>query len=477
MKKYSFRQIIGLSFKRTALVLFKPYSLKKWIMLLAIIYLAGYLAGTNLNFNLGKGKQKIEIAQQRIAAKKTNIAEGEQTPVGKIKAAVDILRKNIPFMLVLILILALAGIIIPLWLFIKALFHFIFIESLVRNDASVKIPFHRNKSLGKSYFCWNIIFGTVVALLVLGTLGFPVYLLFKAGAFSDISSFDIKSTFSNVSPYLVVLVLFSIIALIIRVFVTDFVTVMMYYKQTGIKKAWADFIALSKANAGSVILYLLVKLGLSILSIFAFLILLLISILFLLVAGGGLALMGWLITVITPAAAKPVMTIILLVLGVPLYAFLFLVTYTFFIPLPVFFRLFSMYFLASIEEPLDNLLKQDTFLTSEEETKKYKKPLVMLWTAMLLPIMLAALIVLDVFLGGISLAGDPRFSKSLSAAVPGGVSAHFAEGQTTVCLKNGRILKGIIEEEDEKNITIRMRGGTLTFNKKDIKSIKHDTAN
>lgn len=55
-----FGEIIQKSFDRTKLILIQPFSLKKWLFLLLIAWLAGSLGGGggNFNFNLGDLSRK-----------------------------------------------------------------------------------------------------------------------------------------------------------------------------------------------------------------------------------------------------------------------------------------------------------------------------------------------------------------------------------------------------------------------------------
>ena len=62
MQNIDVGDIIKKSFERTVLILFKPFTLKKWLMLLFIAWLAGALAGGgNFDFRLPIDRDNLSI--------------------------------------------------------------------------------------------------------------------------------------------------------------------------------------------------------------------------------------------------------------------------------------------------------------------------------------------------------------------------------------------------------------------------------
>lgn len=475
-----------MSWQRTAEILFKPFTLKKWIMLGIIVLLAGQIGGFNFNIKGDKNdfnKIAAEIAKQASSAPSQAITiEPEKSPLEKIRS-LPILndpKKAIPVVLAAGVIIMLLGLIIFLWMWVNANFSFVFIDSVVRNDASLRVPFHRNKPQGNSYLMWNIIFSSVAALILIGILIPPIAAIAKSGMLDGRAAFDILKIFAIIKPYLSPFLIIAFLLMLIALTVLDFILPIMYKRKTGILKAWAEFLRIFPPNAVDIVLYFLLKLALAILAILVSIAIIIAGVILALSAAGICGLLGWLIYIVTPQAAKAVILAILVIVGVCVITLLAILLTLLFLPIPVFFRIFPIYFLSSIDESLD------LFALAAEEKEadagRYKKSMALVWFTVLSPliviaIFLAVTLAIPFFAGA---NGKPRFT--IEERKPSGIESRQVrpakktvdpkDELVTIYLKNGNSFKAKIEEESANNISFGVEGGTFILPRSDILRIE-----
>lgn len=240
-----------------------------------------------------------------------------------------------PWLFVLIPIL-LALSLFFMWL--SARFHFIFLELVTLRDMSIGEAFRKYKMQGNSLFLWSL--GFMAVFLAGSLLCFLPALLFRSAAW----------LFFSVPLFLVFLMAVAVAG----VLVFDFVTPMMYRDGIRTMEAFKKFLSL-KPNIGSLFLYFLIKMGLGILG---FLIALLV-----IFGAGLLVLLGALLLALIGAglaAMVPFLKSFLLVLGAVFLVFSILALIVLFglatLPIPIFFRVFSLGFLTRLI-PEYNLLR------------------------------------------------------------------------------------------------------------------------
>jgi len=460
MNGISFKETIGLSWRNTIEVLFKPYSLKKWIFLFIIIALAGNLGGMNLNLDLNLGPEQQFQASGRQA-------------LDLIRQSMDILKGS-PLFLGLLGGAVLASLLaLFIWLFVRAVFQFVLVEALARNDASVKAPFNRNRRLGRSYFYWNIIFGSASTILLGGIVAAPVYILYKAGVFTYPSRLNSGGLIGTVVLSVLALVPALLLIVLVNTFSEDFVTVVMYSRGERVKKAWGTFLSLFSRRKGLFFLYLIVKFLLAIVCmIAAILILLLCAIILLLVLLAG-GLLASLIYSMIPQDARLAAAIILLVTTAPLLVFISLAVASFIVPIPVFLRFFAIYFLKGLDDSLDPFPKEG-LPPPEEDERRLKKPLIPLWAAIGVTAVSTLLFGAALFYGGSQLARAGVFSSAGGGSyVSPDEPIEPGREPDVVYLKNGGILKGLVVRDDSKTVTLKIHGGTFSVSKGDVKDIKY----
>jgi len=477
-----------MSWDRTAQILFKPLIPKKWIMLGIIIMLAGQMGG--FNFNISGNKKNFEKAMNLLTQKaplsSTVINETAATDLTASKG-LDIQRiRSLPIfsdprsaaLLVLIVggVLLLLGLLLFLWMWVNANFSFVFIESVVKNDASLRVPFHRNKLQGNSYLMWNVLFSSAAVLLLSAIIIPPVIKMVKLGMFRGDAAFDIVKVFSIIAPYIPLLISSIIALIVISVIVIDFILPIMYRKRMGITKAWPVFLGLFWKNLGGILLYFLVKLGLTILAILISVGLVIVSVFLFLLIGGISWLLGWLIYLITPPAAKAAVLAVLLTLGICLSAVLIILFSLLFLPIPVFFRVFPIYVLGSMDESLDSFTPVVPQTAVVEDVERYKKSMALVWFTVLSPLIIAALALLAaIAIPNFMSARQKTLLDLKRPAVKGAASEKAVipkDDKVTVYLKNGNSFKAKIERESANNVSFSIEGGSFILPRSDILRIE-----
>ena len=144
-----FTEIIEASLEWTATVLFRPFRPKKWLILIFVALMAGYLSG-GCHLNLGGGgsseKGKKSYSPQSVsvstnAASKRELKPNFPSTPREIKQYIcEQLKKPLILILVILTIL-LFLILFVLFVWLGARFAFVFLDDITKNDASVIIPF------------------------------------------------------------------------------------------------------------------------------------------------------------------------------------------------------------------------------------------------------------------------------------------------------------------------------------------------
>ena len=252
-------------------------------------------------------------------------------------------------------------------------------------------------------------------------------------------------------------------------------------------KGWGVFLGLLRKNIWEMIKYLFVKIGLTILAIIAAIVILIMGAIAIIVIGGLIGLLGWLIYAITPAAAKAVVMVILIVIAIPTSVFLMILFNVIFIPIPVFFRTFSINVLGSIDESLDLFApKTPEEIAAEGDNSKYKKSMRLVWFTVLFPFLIAivALLLAIAIPNFIRARGQAlqklQFGteKSLQLQEEPALETIPAREEVSrkelviVYLKNGNSFEAEIEKESEDNVAFKIEGGTFILPRSDILRIE-----
>ncbi|MFA5499499.1 MAG: hypothetical protein WC404_00290, partial [Candidatus Omnitrophota bacterium] len=170
-----FGAVIGDSADWTKKVLFKPFNFKKWLILAFIAIMAGSMSN-GCNFNDGRHYEESRQEQQEQKQGECVPSDGSASGSARTEAPVDAATAWAIFGSVMLFIVAL--LLIFMWL--GSRFSFVFIDDIVRNDASIRKPFSDNAVAGNSYFRFNIVFMLVFLLGIASFVGLGILIYVQA---------------------------------------------------------------------------------------------------------------------------------------------------------------------------------------------------------------------------------------------------------------------------------------------------------
>jgi hypothetical protein len=241
---------VNSAIERARRVCFRPFDLGKWFVIGFCAFLAGFAEGgssvPSFNFNIrsplgGPGDRKAE--------------EDVRTAIDWIQAHL------VPIVVIgvigLILIIALTAVFA--WLGSRG--QFMFLDNVVRNRGAVVEPWREYRKEGNSAFWFRF-------LLILAVLA--TYLLVVAGAvFIALEDIQGRRFGPAATTGLVVgiagLLVVAIVAGVIGLFLNDFVVPIMYLRRIGVLDAWREFhSSMLAGHIGTFVLYVLFKIVLPI---------------------------------------------------------------------------------------------------------------------------------------------------------------------------------------------------------------------
>jgi hypothetical protein len=340
--KGSFTEIISASAEWTKTVLFKPFSVKKWLFLYIIALLAFQMqggCGANLDFK----SQKTGVPPQvKLKAQYQTIKAAFGQTVAQKGRSLTIL--------ILSLIAALVTIFFLLIQWLYSVFSFVFIDSVVNNDVSIRASFERNRPLGNSYYAWNIMYIVVIfgTLAILAKTGFDS--LSRLGAFPFYTNMSIGIMASTALPYIAVGVSFFVAGSILALFITDYVLIVMYKKKRNILKAIPQAFKLLFSDFSSFVKYFFIKILLRMATAFAGTILTFLIIIFLLLPVAMTGCTLFLLYKIMPGILRFPFIAITAIIAIPVAAVTVFFIKSIFLPFTIFHRTFNIKFISRIDE-------------------------------------------------------------------------------------------------------------------------------
>lgn len=363
MRTVKMVDLITLSVERTKFILFQPFILRKWLKLLFIAILAGAVSGGGWGTGTGSSSKKAEaslenaqIAPQDRQSTTDSVMATERTqqPSEEFGAALknmwrevsDLPPGTLVVIIALIVLFVTGLIVVMMWL--GARFKFIWLHALIHNDVAVRRPFREYRKEGDSIFKLSLVVGSLV-LVFMGVLG-----LWIAGsaAWAGIFRQDIAMTAGALTSLIMAVVIFLaavVFVAIWNVFVEHFVIPIMLLDRQTYLPSWNKFSAIYKNQRGDFWVYLLVFLGLgivcSVLEGVVFIGVILAGVLL----GGVIYGIGYLVFALL-LKAKILFLGFAIGAGVPLAIVFMLVLLSIVLPCAVFFRVFSLYFLTSLNE-------------------------------------------------------------------------------------------------------------------------------
>ncbi|MBU1726784.1 MAG: hypothetical protein KJ880_04055 [Candidatus Omnitrophica bacterium] len=348
----SFSDLISASIEWTGLVLFRPFKLKKWLILTFVALLSGSLVGGGCNFNLPYNtgtKPKQEISKPLKSQTETasvNQADNltRKGPLKELKSKFSQLyRQKAVFLIIAIGLILLAFFLIITWLSCRL--DFIFLEDVIRNDASIKGPFFRNKILGNSLFSFYLVFLTIF----LAALAADILLAVHVFQSQNLSSSGFGKAAVALLPFSLLFILLLLLFWIITFMAINFVIPVMFKDRINVMKAWPVVLAIIRSNKLLVFKYFLIRFALGICALF-------INILLVLAVAFGiiipLILIMFLVSFIYNSishALQPFFIVLTALIGLPILLSIWYFTTCLGLPFAVFFRTFSVKFLGKAD--------------------------------------------------------------------------------------------------------------------------------
>ncbi|MDD4955700.1 MAG: hypothetical protein PHP17_06660 [Candidatus Omnitrophica bacterium] len=350
-----FDEIISASLEWTATVLFRPFSPKKWLILTFIALMAGSISGGNSNFSSSDRRhdRKESYAANYDQGKpfqlaKTSTPERKSVSRGQFRGFFE--KPSAGSVIFLIVLGVIAGVVLLLVLmWFCSRFYFIFLEDTIRNDASIAKPFKNNKTIGNSFFKFNLVFLVFIIGIIALIALFGFMSLSGIGAFKTGASPGAFKVLAAIFPAILLFILFLIIVAVVSLIVNDFAIIVMFKDKIKFMPAIKKVLSVLNLNKLNFLLYILIKMGLAIVSSIVYTITSLVAVMGLIfpiaVIVGGL----YFIFKVMPGGMHLVFLIVVIFAAVPVFLFLWYCLVCIYLPIAVFFRVFSAKFFGRLD--------------------------------------------------------------------------------------------------------------------------------
>ena len=364
----SFREIIKDSFQWMVTVLFKTFNLKKWIAFTFIAIIAGYLS-FNSNFNIPNNKTDNNALQTCPSAgiifQSLGLAEAEeseevislgmeQEPIEDMTEAKGLERffDEPADYIVVGIVGVILMIIMVLFIWLNSRFKFIFIEDIVKNDGSIKLPWANNAYIGNQLFLFNLFF-TIAYLSILGLIAFRGYVSWE----NTLGAFDVHGSVSKVIisiiPHILLFIISTLVAAFIYFFVDNLVTPIMFKLKQAFMPSWVLASNLFKKNLGNFVAYYFITIGLGLGAAFATMLIAMVYLIAVVILGALLVVLGAGILSIIPLGLKVGVSFALGIFAVLIIMCAQFIMNMLLLPIPVFFRTLGLKFIAVLDKSYD----------------------------------------------------------------------------------------------------------------------------
>jgi hypothetical protein len=349
-----FDKIIHASLEWTTAVLFRPFNLKKWLILAFIALLAGAISSANFNLNLpSSNNHRFSNRHETASSKKfSGTPQNLNTHTVNSKAEFkNFLRKfktwPLNFIVLVAALFFLGFLIFFVWLHSR--FCFIFIENIVTNDISIIEPFRRHKKIADSYFVFNlglILFYLLITLLIIVSF---FNMVFNSSPFHYTGK-DFIKLLSILLPLIIVLIIFWFVAILIYVILVDFVQPIMFRDKTKFFAALNKVLILIKKTPANFACYILIKAGLAICASLVSTIVSFVAIFGLILPLVLIASAAYFIYKTLAGNFGQVFLVFCVIFAIPLFLALWYFLISLYLPFAVFFRTLSIKFMAEIDQ-------------------------------------------------------------------------------------------------------------------------------
>lgn len=356
MRRIKMSEIISRSIDRTTDILFKPFSLKKWLLLAFIASFAGsmffggniggggsspYQADTKKAVSEDSKTPASQVAEKPGEEKGTSEASKEKASEPSKTAAVVIISIVAAAIVIMVLF-----IIAMCW--ISAHFSFIWFNAVTANDASIIGPFQKHRPLGRSLFRVCLFFTAAFIISVIVTALWIVINVVTAGAFDPGFVWTFSVALKLFLAPAVFIILMLAVIFILSVIIDNFTVMVMALDKLTFMKAFKKTMRFVKDNAGDVTLFYLISFCLWLASSAMILFIALALLLVIVLAGAILIGIGY-IVLMAFLKLKVLFIIYCIVVGLPLFIIFLIASICAQVPFAVFFRIFSIEYMCSFE--------------------------------------------------------------------------------------------------------------------------------
>jgi len=352
MRNVKMTVLIGESFDRMSEILFRPFSMKKWMRLLLISILAGMLFGSGGSGG-GNNSQPSHTEPVIARAKDAKSADAKRT---EEKASTSGTPQNPQAARrVVITVVSIAAVVIALLVFlivfmtwVGARFKFVWLNAVINNTDAIIEPYSRHKREANSFFRLSLLLIVAFFAMLAYVIGLTIYGLAANGAFYRGFNWTAASALTIFLVPALSGVILLIIFFIFSFFADHFLVPIMAFEgcnvSDGLKKMWGIIGRNRRDFAMFTTIFLLLNIVAG-------------------TAAGILALFLLLIMMIVAAAifgipflilwgvfkAKLIFTIYAIVAGIPFVITVLIAMLLTLLPLAVFFRAFSLKYLLSLD--------------------------------------------------------------------------------------------------------------------------------
>lgn len=412
MRNIKMTGVIRLGMNRTSNILFKPFSMKKWLILIFIAMFAGSLTSFNSNSSSNKDHAKKQIAKSTY---QTSEPQGAAATAGEgaglstqgtgqaanraafPKAAIAVIAAIVLFIIIFL--------VLAIW--VGSRFKFIWFNAIAANDASIVEPFHRHRLQGNSLFAASVVIALIFLAVLSAIIGWGAFNAFRAGAFVSGFAWSLAIALHMFAGPLIVLAVVVIAAIIFGVAIDNFTVMIMAIDKITFMPSLRKTAQIYKDNLGDIALFYLILLLLGIACAILTMVISLIVVLLFLLLGFIIFGLGYAVLV---AAAKMTIAFIIycIVLGIPFLAIAILTFLCVQLPFAVFMRSFTIEYLCSLG--CSYTYERIAEYAREKSPDRSKK-------AVVLPIVLLIIVFCVFIVGLLAAIAIPNFIKARNTAI------------------------------------------------------------
>ena len=305
------------AFSKMEIILFKPFSFEKWLILAFCVWLVNVFENYGQNFGFLGNMQPMKVSHLKklnLTAEMSSFLNNAST-FTESKIGISLILTTI----IIFILIIISSIVIFILIWLKSRFNFIFLDNLKNNAQKISAPWKYYKKVGNSCFLWTVGFQAISFLL--GTLLFTaivVVLFFTLNREQETSHILTVLFFIAIPVFSLFFLMYAIIFTLFK----HFAIPIMYKMEIKAIPAWRKLMVLIRQFPLSFIKYLIVLMFYSIFSVILVFLLIICT----------CCLLGCLFSI--PFAGGYIASLILL-------------------PIFVFFRLFGVEYLAQFGKEYD----------------------------------------------------------------------------------------------------------------------------